>query len=54
VLVSSAFRLRHFRFQPVAIVAANATNFEQATLDRFENKFVNILRFQDYAFKRVN
>ncbi len=43
-----------FRFQPVAIVAANATNFEQATLDRFENKFVNILRFQDYAFKRVN
>ena len=43
-----------FRFQPVAVVPANATNFEQAQLDRFENKFVNILRFRDYAFKRVN
>ena len=44
-----------FRFQPVATVpAANATNFEQAQLDRFENKFVNILRFRDYGFKRVN
>jgi len=43
-----------FRFQPVAVVPAGATNFEQATLDRFENKFVNILRFRDYSFKRVN
>lgn len=43
-----------FRFQPVAVVSADATNFEQATLDRFENKFVNILRFRDYSFKRVN
>ena len=43
-----------FRFQPVAVVPANATNFEQATLDRFENKYVNILRFRDYGFKRVN
>lgn len=43
-----------FRFQPVAVVPAGATNFEQSQLDRFENKFVNILRFKDYAFKRVN
>ena len=43
-----------FRFEPVAVVPANATNFEQATLDRFENKFVNILRFQDYGFRRAN
>ncbi len=43
-----------FRFQPVAVVPSGATNFEQATVDRFENKFVNILRFQNYAFKRVN
>jgi len=43
-----------FRFQPVAAVPAGATNFEQAQLDRFENKFVNILKFSDYTFKRVN
>jgi hypothetical protein len=43
-----------FRFEPVAVVPAGATNFEQSQLDRFENKFVNILRFRDYAFKRVN
>lgn len=43
-----------FRFEPVAVVPAGASNFERATLDRFENKFVNILRFKDYAFKRVN
>lgn len=43
-----------FRFEPVALVPAGATNFEQNTLDRFENKFVNILRFKEYSFKRVN
>lgn len=43
-----------FRFEPVAVVPAGSTNFEQATLDRFENKFVNILQFRDYGFKRVN
>ncbi|MEM9529065.1 MAG: amino acid ABC transporter substrate-binding protein, partial [Bacteroidota bacterium] len=43
-----------FRFEPVAEVPTDATSFEQATLDRFENKFVNILRFKDYAFRRVN
>lgn len=43
-----------FEFRPVAVVPAGATNFEQSQLDRFENKFVNILRFQDYTFKRAN
>lgn len=43
-----------FRFEPVATVPVEATDFEQATLDRFENKFVNILRFSNYVFKRVN
>lgn len=43
-----------FRFEPVAVVPAGQTSFENATLDRFENKFVNILRFKDYGFKRVN
>lgn len=43
-----------FRFEPVAVVPANATSFENATLDRFENKYVNMLRFADYNWKRVN
>ena len=43
-----------FRFEPVAVVAASATSLEEATIDRFENKFVNILRYSDYAYKRVN
>ncbi len=43
-----------FRFEPVAVVPANATSFENATLDRFENKYVNMLRFADYSWKRVN
>jgi len=43
-----------FRFEPVALVPAGATNFEQTKVDRFENKYVNILRFKNYAFKRVN
>lgn len=43
-----------FRFEPVAVVPANATSIEQAVIDRYENKFVNILRFRDFAFRRVN
>ncbi len=43
-----------FRFEPVTSVPAGATNFENPTLDRFENKYVNILKFQDFAFRRVN
>ena len=43
-----------FRFEPVANVPAGQNNFENVGVDRFENKFVNILRFKDYTFKRVN
>ncbi len=43
-----------FRFSPVAVVPADATNLEEAVIDRFENKFVNILRYTDYAYQRVN
>ena len=45
-----------FRFEPVAVVPTTDAPgaLERAQLDRFENKFVNILRFQDYRFKRVN
>ena len=43
-----------FRFAPVAVLPASATSLEQAVIDRFENKFVNILRYRDYAYQRVN
>lgn len=43
-----------FRFEPVANVPVGATDFERATLDRFENKYVNILRFNNFSFRRVN
>jgi hypothetical protein len=43
-----------FRFEPVAVIPATATDLEEAVIDRFENKFVNILRYTDYAYKRVN
>ncbi|CAH0999920.1 hypothetical protein LEM8419_01168 [Neolewinella maritima] len=43
-----------FRFAPVAVVPASATDLEEAVIDRFENKFVNILRYSDYAYRRVN
>ena len=43
-----------FRFAPVTIVPATATDLEEARIDRFENKFVNILRYADYAYRRVN
>ncbi|MGB3801021.1 MAG: ABC transporter substrate-binding protein [Lewinella sp.] len=43
-----------FRFAPVAVISADATDVEEAVIDRFENRFVNILKYTDYAFKRVN
>ncbi len=43
-----------FRFSPVAVVPADATDLEEAVIDRFENKFVNILRYTDFAYQRVN
>ena len=43
-----------FRFAPVAVIPADAASVEEAVIDRFENRFVNILKYTDYAFKRVN
>ncbi len=43
-----------FRFAPVAVLPADASNVEEAVIDRFENTFVNILRYSDFAYKRVN
>ena len=43
-----------FRFAPVTVIPAGATDVEEAVIDRFENRFVNILKYTDYAFKRVN
>ncbi len=43
-----------FRFAPVAVVPADATDVEEAVIDRFENKFVNILRYTDFTYQRVN
>ena len=43
-----------FRFAPVAVIPADADSVEEAVIDRFENRFVNILKYTDYAFKRVN
>ena len=43
-----------FRFAPVTVIPASATDLEEATIDRFENKFVNILRYTDYSYQRVN
>ncbi|THH41906.1 ABC transporter substrate-binding protein [Neolewinella litorea] len=43
-----------FRFTPVAVIPADAASMEEAVIDRFENTFVNILRYTDYSYKRVN
>ncbi|NJB84896.1 hypothetical protein GGR26_000641 [Lewinella marina] len=43
-----------FRFAPVAVIPADAGSLEEAVIDRFENTFVNILRYTDYTYKRVN
>ena len=43
-----------FEFAPVTTLPADAASEEEATVDHFENTFVNILRYTDYAYKRVN
>lgn len=44
-----------FRFEPMMYVSdPNASNFEQATVDHWENTFVNILQFKNYQFQKVN
>lgn len=49
-------RLLHtrFAFEPVMATLRESMGMENAQLQRFENKFVNILQFRDYAFRRVN
>lgn len=41
-----------FDFQPV--VPASATALERPVVQRWENKFVNILKFQDFRFSKAN
>ncbi|NJC26275.1 ABC transporter substrate-binding protein [Neolewinella antarctica] len=43
-----------FKFAPVVDTPAGQPAVENAPVDRFENSFVNILRFRDYTFRRVN
>lgn len=43
-----------FRFEPMVLPQAGQTNFEQAAIDHWENTFVNILRFKNYQFRKVN
>ena len=54
-LPSNPEKLLHtrFSFQPVYGVGPNGT-LENAPIQRFENKYVNILRFKDSSFRRVN
>ncbi|HMQ45924.1 MAG TPA: ABC transporter substrate-binding protein [Saprospiraceae bacterium] len=45
----------HTRFDFERVVrAGQTTGFENAPIEQFENKFVNILRFQDYQFQPTN
>ncbi|WP_157501060.1 ABC transporter substrate-binding protein [Lewinella sp. 4G2] len=43
-----------FKFEPVVEAGADGMAVEGGPIDRFENKHVNILRFRDYTFRRVN
>lgn len=43
-----------FWFEPVYAVGADGMAVENAPIERFENKYVNILRFRDFMFRRVN
>lgn len=56
-LPRSPEKLMHteFRFEPMMLVDPNNPgNFEQSTVDHWENTFVNILQFKDYQFRKVN
>ena len=44
----------HTRFAFKKVIRANPVDRELPIIDRWENKFVNILRFQDYQFVPVN
>lgn len=43
-----------FQFEAVKDVPLGGNATENAPIDRFENKYVNILRFRDYTWRRVN
>ncbi len=43
-----------FRFEPVSATPTGTLAVENAPIDRFENMYVNILRFRDFTFRRVN
>lgn len=42
-----------FRFEPMMVPRADGS-LENPRVDHWENTYVNILRFQDYQFKKVN
>lgn len=46
--------LTRYDFERVVNIPLNAVNVENLPVQRFENKYVNILQFQDYQFKPAN
>jgi hypothetical protein len=44
----------HTRFAFRKVVRINPNDRELPVIDRWENKFVNILRYQDYQFIPAN
>lgn len=46
--------LTRYEFERVANLPPNTVNPENLPVQRFENKFVNILQFRDYQFKPAN
>lgn len=44
----------HTRFEFERVVQPTTTGREQPPIERFENKYVNILRFRDYQFELAN
>lgn len=53
-LEREARQMLHTRFDFERVVRATTTAVENPPIQRFENKHVNILRFQDYQFQSVN
>jgi hypothetical protein len=44
----------HTRFDINQVVTPTTTGAERLPIEQFENKYVNILKFQDYYFQRAN
>ncbi|MFN7118011.1 MAG: ABC transporter substrate-binding protein [Saprospiraceae bacterium] len=51
---STEMLLTRYEFERVVNLPPNAVNPENLPVQRFENKFVNILQFRDYQFKPAN